>query len=219
MQNNRPTVNPEHPESHPVFIGIRRSLTVLVTISLFATVYFAKDLVLPVMLGFLLALTLSPVTRFLFRFGVPYALSAVILISLTATSISTVVIFSAGTVNSWFADAPEMGQKLRYKLSGISKTISDVRDASEEVDNLTTADAPPKVQQVVIRQPSLLDNAVSTLTSAATTAAVSFVLATFLLASGDMFYMKLVQSFKSMSGKKRRLGQCTTLNEKYPGIC
>ncbi|MFC6760407.1 hypothetical protein ACFQFQ_14390 [Sulfitobacter porphyrae] len=43
--------------------SIRRSLQFLVLVALFGTCYFARDLILPIMLGFLLALTLSPLVR------------------------------------------------------------------------------------------------------------------------------------------------------------
>jgi predicted PurR-regulated permease PerM len=44
------------------------------------TVYFARDLFLPIMIGLIVALTLSPVVRSLARLGVPEPLSAVLLI-------------------------------------------------------------------------------------------------------------------------------------------
>lgn len=184
---------------------MRRSLAVLATITVLVTFYFAKDLVLPVLLGFLIALTLSPVTRFFYRMGIPYALSSIVLIILTATIIGGAVVFSAGTVNGWVADAPEIGAALKEKLSGISDTLDEVKDASKEVEEMAEGDSSEPIQEVVIKQPSLLDSAVSTVTSLATTVAVALILATFLLASGDMFYIKLVQSFRSMTGKKRAL--------------
>ena len=196
---------PTTPDVHPVFSGMRRSLTVLASIAVLVTLYFAKDLVLPILMGFLLALTLSPITRFLNKYGVPHSVSGIFLVAVTATLITVAIIFSAGTVNGWMGDAPEIGQKLKDKLSGISGTIEEVRDASEQVEELAAADKPKAVQEVVIKQPSLLDSAVSTATNFAATIAVALTLAVFLLASGDMFYIKLVQSFRSMSGKKRAL--------------
>ena len=177
----------------------------LATIAVLASFYFAKDLVLPILLGVLIALTLSPLTRFLLKLGIPYAASAVMLVLLTTFLFVSAVIFSAGTVNGWVASAPEIGQTLRTKLSGLSGTLDDVREASEQVEEMAAADGDAPVQEVVIRQPSLLDSAVSTFTSLATTVAVALILATFLLASGDMFYIKLVQSFRTLSDKKRAL--------------
>lgn len=60
--------------------AIRRLLEVLVLIALFVTAYFAKDLLLPILLGFLLALTLSPLIRSFEKFGISPPLGAVLLI-------------------------------------------------------------------------------------------------------------------------------------------
>lgn len=204
--NSKQAVQSTAPDDiHPVFLSIKRSLAILTTITILCAFYFAKDLVMPVLLGVLLALTLSPVSRFLVRLGLPHFVSAFLLILVTAVSVSAIIVFSATTVNSWVAEAPELGRELRDKLAGVSDTIEIVRDASQEVEDMASDASGGGAQEVIIKQPSLLDNAVSTLTSMAATIAVALVLATFLLASGDMFYIKIVQSFKSMSGKKRAL--------------
>tara|TARA_R110002051_G_scaffold1008_1_gene4871 strand:- start:4196 stop:5320 length:1125 start_codon:yes stop_codon:yes gene_type:complete len=205
MNTSKTTQAAEPDDVHRVFYGIRRSLAILTTIAVLAAFYFAKDLIMPVLIGALLALTLSPVSRFLVRLGLPHFVSAILLVLVTAVSVATIMVFSAATVNSWVSDAPELGRELRDKLSGVSDTIEVVRDASKEVEDIASDANGAGAQEVIIRQPSLLDNALSTVTSLAGTFAVALVLATFLLASGDMFYIKIVQSFKSMSGKKRAL--------------
>ena len=55
------------------------------------------------------------------------------------------------------------------------------------------------------RQPGILSQAAGNLLSAGTTAAITFVLSLFLLASGTMFYEKIIQSFARLSEKKRAL--------------
>lgn len=202
--------NPQIPQpvvqtADPSLKAIRRNLSVVTTLAVLVTLYFTKDLLMPIVLGFLLALTLSPVTRFFYRLGIPHAVSGSVITTIAAVLIVSSAVFSAGTVNSWMADAPELGQQLKRKLSGITQSIKEVQDATSDVSVLADTDPTNKVQEVVIKQPSLIDSAVSNLTSFATTTIVALVLTTFLLASGDMFYLKLVQSFKSMSGKKRAL--------------
>ena len=54
--------------------SIQRSQRVLVIIALLGSAYFARDLILPIVLGFLLALTLSPVSRTMRRIGIPDAI-------------------------------------------------------------------------------------------------------------------------------------------------
>ena len=183
--------------------AIRRSLNVIMLIAVFVTCYFAKDLLLPILLGFLIALTLSPLSRGLARIGIPHWVSAVGLIGITAFAITAVIYFSSGTVVGWMDSARQMGNELQVKLSGIFRQLESVRQAGEDVANLTAND--PAVQEVVVKQPTLIDSAMNVLSNVGATLAVALVLASFLLASGDMFYIKLVQSFPTMSGKKRAL--------------
>mgnify|MGYP003625097329 FL=1 len=185
--------------------SIRRSLQLLVLISLFVTAYFAKDLILPILLGFLLALTLSPVARALFRVGVPYAVSAFLLVMGTALMILAVVLLSAGTVASWSNEIPQMGLEIKEKLSGVSDAVETMRSASEEVDKLGSQESTQGPQEVIVRQPGLLDTAMDTVSSTGASLAVILILALFLLGSGELFYLKMVQSMPTLTGKKRAL--------------
>ncbi len=183
--------------------SIRRSLQLLCVIALFVTAYFAKDLILPILLGFLLALTLSPLMRTLARAGVPNGPAAVVLVGLAGGTIALVVAASAGTIALWSDELPTMGNQIKIKLSGMAETVETVRRATEEVDKIS---APANgTQEVVVKQPGFLDSAMSTGMKLGGTAAVTLVLAMFLLASGNMFYVKLVQSFQTLTGKKRAL--------------
>nr|WP_245764215.1 AI-2E family transporter [Sulfitobacter marinus] len=184
--------------------SIRRSLQMLVLISLFVTAYFAKDLILPILLGFLLALTLSPVSRGLFRIGVPHVASAIVLVVATALVILSIVLLSAGTVALWSDEIPQMGNEIKQKLAGVSQAVENMRSASEEVEKIGNGGVQdPK--EVVVRQPGLLDTAMDTVSTTGASLAVILILALFLLSSGEMFYLKLVQSMPTLSGKKRAL--------------
>ncbi|WP_083484308.1 AI-2E family transporter [Loktanella sp. 3ANDIMAR09] len=184
--------------------SIRRSLTLLMLIAIFVTCYFARDLILPVMLGFLIALTLSPVSRGLSRIGVPHWASGVGLIAITTTLIGLIILFGAGTVSTWMSDFDDLARELQFKLGGVFRQLESVRQAGEDVAKMAAAGG-EAAQEVVVQQPTMLDSAFDMAGTLGATLAVALVLATFLLASGDMFYIKLVQSFETMSGKKRAL--------------
>ena len=183
--------------------SIRRSLQLLCLIAVFATAFFAKDLLLPILLGFLLALTLSPVARAMTRTGLPNALAAVILAGAAGTTVVAVAGLSAGTVAAWSDELPQMGSEISRKLRGMAQAVEEMRDATEEVEKLAQSDG--TVQEVEVRQPGLMDNAMSTIARIGGTLAVTLILAMFLLASGDLFYLKLMQSFQTFTGKKRAL--------------
>jgi|TARA_R110000751_G_scaffold8603_2_gene33547 predicted PurR-regulated permease PerM len=184
--------------------SIRRSLQLIVLISLFVTAYFAKDLILPIVLGFLLALTLSPVGRGLHRVGVPHPVSAFLLVTATTLVIAAVVLLSAGTVAIWSDEIPQMGREIQIKLSGVSSAVETMRSASEEVQKLGT-DTATTPQEVVVRQPGLLDTAMDTVSKTGASLAVILILALFLLGSGELFYLKLVQAMPTLKEKKRAL--------------
>jgi predicted PurR-regulated permease PerM len=171
---------------------------------MFVIAYFARDLILPVMLGFLIALTLSPVNRSLQSIGLPSGISATFLILMATAGIAAILYFAGETARSWSEDAPRIARILQLKLSGMSDAISAVQDASAQVEEMTSSSQTGPLT-VVDQQPGLLNTAVSVVASTATSIGVALVLALFLLASGDLFYVKLVQAFPTMREKKRAL--------------
>ncbi|WP_298971922.1 AI-2E family transporter [uncultured Roseobacter sp.] len=196
--------------------ALRRSVSTLTTITIFVIAYFARDLILPVMLGCLIALTLSPINRYLQKQGLPAAVSAVTLILLAAGSIAAIIFFAGDTVRTWSDDAPNIARELKYKLSGVTEAIDAVKDASSQVEEMTAASAGGP-QAVVVQQPGLLNSAVTLAASSATSISVALILALFLLASGDLFYVKLVQAFPTFSAKKHALTMVYDIERRVSG--
>jgi predicted PurR-regulated permease PerM len=79
-----------------------------------------------------------------------------------------------------------------------------VVDASRQVEEMTESDD-PNVQRVVLSEPGLLSRAASGVPEILAQVALTLVLLLFLLASGDMFYEKLVKALPTLSDKKRGL--------------
>lgn len=184
--------------------ALRRSVGLLTVIAFFVVIYFARDLILPILLGFLVALTLSPINRWLQRKGLPAGVSATLLIATATVVVGAAIFFVGETASAWSQDVPEIAQELRQKLRGVAETIDAVKDASEQVEEVagsSVAEAP----SVVIQQPGLLNSAVTVAASTATSIAVAAILALLLLSTGDLFYEKLVQAFPTMEEKKRAL--------------
>lgn len=183
--------------------SIRRSLQFLVLIALFVTAYFARDLILPILLGFLLALTLSPLSRGMYRVGIPHVVSAAVLVAATAFTIVIVVVGSAGTVALWSDEIPKMTVEIQDKLRGMSDAVESMRDVTDDVENMGSNETP--ATEVVVKQPGILDTAFDTFTQIGATFAVTIVLALLLLSSGELFYLKLVQAMPTLTSKKRAL--------------
>ncbi len=181
-----------------------RLLTAIVILMTLAALYFAKDVVLPAVLGFMIALTLGPGVRWLARRGVPSALSAAVLIFGFAALIGLGVMLLGGSVTSWFDEIPRISIELRDKLRGVTESMAAVQDASKQVEDLATG-GEDVVNTVVMQQPGMLTTAVSSVASFFTSLVAGLVLALFLLSSGNLFYVKIVESFPRFSDKKRAL--------------
>jgi predicted PurR-regulated permease PerM len=191
------------------FAGSLRAIRVVLTgvflIALVGLIYFARDFLLPVFLAFMLALTLSPIVRYLQKRGIAPGLTAVVLVVLVVSGFSAGAYLLSDPIAEWVARAPEISQRVQQKLYILRRPMEAVVKASEQVRTITEGTTSPAVQRVVVQQPGLLSRAASNIFSAVSTAAVTFVLLLFLLASGPMFYEKMINVLPSFRDKKRAL--------------
>jgi predicted PurR-regulated permease PerM len=182
--------------------------SLLIGIFIFMAVYalyFAREFFMPVILAFMLALMLTPIVRFLRKRGVPEGISATLLVLLSVGGIGATGYFMSGPVMDLVNDAPAIGRQLTEKLSELRHPFERMMQVSRQVEEVAETTQEPGVQKVVLAQPGIVSQAAGNLLSASTTVAITFVLSLFLLASGTMFYEKIIQSFTRMSEKKRAL--------------
>ena len=199
---------PSATEMTRAFSDARLMRSLLIGIFIFAAVYalyFGRDFFMPVILAFMLALMLTPIVRYLRKSGVPEAVSATLLVFLSVAAIGATGYFVSGPVMSLVNDAPSIGRQLSERLAELRHPFDRFVEISQQVDNVAETTQEPGVQKVVVAQPGILSQAAGNLLSAGTTIAITFVLSLFLLASGTMFYEKIIQSFARMSEKKRAL--------------
>ncbi|RJG42916.1 MULTISPECIES: AI-2E family transporter [unclassified Mesorhizobium] len=167
--------------------------------------YFGRDFFMPVILACLLALMLTPIVRFLRKRGIPEAVSATILVVVSVLGIGLAGYLLSGPVIALVNDAPAIGRQLTERLAHLRHPFEQMISISHQVERVTETAQEPGVQKVVVAQPGIISQAAGNLLSAGTTTAITFVLSLFLLASGTMFYEKIIQSFTRLSEKKRAL--------------
>lgn len=185
---------------------LRRIRWLLVVLSLMAgtlAFYFAKDVLLPTILGLMMALTLSPIVRTAKRVGLPPPLTAFVLIFGIAGVLVVGGYAMSGPVSNWMENLPQMAREVQFKLRGLFQSVERVQEAASQAEEM--AQGSGEVQRVALEQPGLLNSAASYAAAIATTTGVALILALFILGSGDMFYSKLVESYARMSDKKRAL--------------
>lgn len=167
--------------------------------------YFARELFIPVVLSFLFALTLSPIVRFLAKRGIPAPLSATLLVVVSAGAASFGGYLLSGPVIQLIDEVPQIGRNLTERVEELRGPFDLLMQISQQIDNVTDTVNEAGVMKVAVQQPGILSQAAGSLLSFGTTTAIVFVLSLFLLASGTLFYEKIVQSFSSLSDKKRAL--------------
>lgn len=191
-----------------------RVLPVMVCISivgtflllLFAALYFARALVLPLILALLLTLTFTPLVRSLARRGIPPALTAILLVAAIGGGVLGASIILADPISRFIEEAPQTIRELRNRLGTSSETMSALVETSKQVQEMTDgSDEADQPQKVVIAQPGILSWAAGTLSGIGSTIGATLILAAFLLSSGDLFLQKLVRILPTLRDKKRSL--------------
>jgi predicted PurR-regulated permease PerM len=193
------------PRRHRDLVVIRRLLMGIFIFSAIYGLYFGRDFFMPVILAFLLALMLTPIVRFLRKRGVPDSVSATLLVLFSVLFIGGAGYMLSGPVMGLANNASTIGTQLSEKLQELRHPFDRMLKISEQVEQVAHVSEEPGVQRVVVSQPGIVSQAAGNLLSGGTTVAITFVLSLFLLASGTLFYEKIVQSFTTLSEKKRAL--------------
>jgi predicted PurR-regulated permease PerM len=211
MQTDAEATRSQEEPGSPSFqrlLGESRSLHIAIvgifTILVFAVFYLARDLILPILIAVILALTLRPIVRVFARRHLPPVVTAILMTIALAggAGLATYAIFLP--VVDWIDQAPEIGRELRQKLADLRAPAEAIAEAEAEIQEVTKG-APDPTRSVVVEGPGFFSTAASGLLSASAMLAVSLLLLGFFLSSGDMFYIKLLQSFDRFQDKKRVL--------------
>ncbi len=171
---------------------------------------YAQVFLTPVILGFLLALVFSPVRRFLERCRVPTGLAAATIVLALLMGILLVTYMLAGPVVGWVKDAPSIGADLEARIREIRQTLGGDEDqpsVDEVVAQIENAALPSDedVQEVVVQEQSYLGLVASTAPAIIVQIVMVMVLLFFLLASGDMFYEKIVHVMPTFHDKRKAI--------------
>lgn len=183
---------------------IEYMLGAILVILVMGAISLAKTVVLPIVLGFLFALTLSPLVRFLNRMGLPLGVGAVAVIGLIGFGSAAGIYLMSGPATALVETIPEMQAAAETKLRDVREKMEQMERAEEQVQAITGKGKPGQ-ETIVLDEPSIVDVALSSVAGMGSTLVVALILAMFLLAAGDMFQRKLVQSFDRFGDKKRAI--------------
>jgi len=173
----------------------------LFIIASFYTLYFARALILPLVLAFLLTFLLRPVVRALKKCRIPeWAGSALILLVLLSVATYGSIKLSKPAAE-WMEKVPESLSKVDLKIGFLRKPLETVNRTAEELKKLARLGDEKKIE-VEIKRPALADTVLTGTQEFLAKASVMFILLYFLLASGDLFLSKTVKVFPGLDRKK-----------------
>lgn len=179
-------------------------------ILLFGGLYLTASFVLPVIIALLFALVMSPVVRFLRRrLKIWEPVSAfVLVIGATMTLIFGFYMMS-DPISKIVNDAPRYAAAVDAQMRSLQNRLERIRSAQENMEktakNATGGAGPNAPDEVVVKNPGLVENATTAVPTMLASVGFTLVFLFFLLASGDLFYQKLIRSMPTLADKKRAL--------------
>ena len=165
-----------------------------------AAFLFAKAVLMPTVMAFLLAITFSPIRRALHKLRVPDGISAAIItLGLFFGLIGAFAGVSA-PLTDYVTNAPQYLAEAEDKLRAVSRTVEKVSEAGAAVE---IAAANDDVQTVEVQQPGIAAQVAGLAPIILAQTVLTLALLFFILASGDMFYEKIVHNVATFKDKRR----------------
>ena len=173
-----------------------------------AFLYFARPVVLPILLACVAAITLKPLIRWLARWRIPPALGAALVLSILVSGLVVGGMQFGRPAMTWINEAPQHLTELRQRIQKFLPPGTRFSEAVAAVNNLGATEAEKKAEQKQTPTVQVKDNrGTSSLLNWTGTFVAgvgeTLILLYLLLASGDLFLQKLVHVMPTLSDKKR----------------
>jgi predicted PurR-regulated permease PerM len=178
------------------------SLTGLFVLATFYTLYFARDFILPILLAWILSSLLAPVVRALKRIRIAEPLSALLIICALLGTLSLGIYRMSEPVASWIQRAPQVLTDVRAKLQNFIRPVAEVQETTKEIEKMAGLGNDQQAAAVELKKPGLGQVVFSGAKDFVLSAGVMLILLYFLLASGDLFLLKLVKVLPTLENKK-----------------
>lgn len=180
---------------------------ILIVLSAIAFLYFARPVVLPIVLACAAGMTLKPLIRWLSRFHIPPAVGTAAVLGLFVAVVGIGFVQLGRPALAWMNEAPEHTAKLGERVRKLFPRVARL--------NATSVNQRGTNEERQIKAPSgeardsrgaaefISWSGVNWTGSLLAELCETLVLLYLLLASGDLFLLKLVQAMPTLGDKKR----------------
>jgi predicted PurR-regulated permease PerM len=180
------------------------SLSILMILAIGGMLYVARAVLMPIVLALLLSFLLSPLVRGLARLRLAEPLGAAVVL-LTLVGMLMLGVYGLWEpATQWFQRLPQSMAQLENKIRLVKESVADFSEATEQVEQMTNmqSEAASPTLKVEMQRPSLTGTVLNQTLNLLATAGAVTILLYFLLASGDLFLLKLVRVLPSLADKK-----------------
>jgi predicted PurR-regulated permease PerM len=167
----------------------------LLALAVLTVTYFAREIILPIVLAIMFKLLLEPVMRQAERFHIPRPIAATIMLILAIGVIVAVGSAIAGPATEWAKKLPDGMQKVEDKLKFLTEPIHSLETFFRKLDSGGSGGG----NMGTSIEAMLLNGTQNIASGFAETIVVLF----FLLNSGDTFLRRMVEIVPSFSDKRR----------------
>ncbi|WP_103171775.1 AI-2E family transporter [Paracoccus sp. SY] len=169
----------------------------------FAAIAAGRDFLMPVTLAVLLFFVFTPLRRLARRRGIPDWLTATGVTLGLVMAVALIAYAASGPISQATHNLPMISTRLEHKFEEVRASIEDLQKAAEKIDEVQSGGSDAGATITVEQETdSTLKSLVKFTPTIAGQVVFTLVLLFFMLGSGDLLYLKIVQSFDSMSEKR-----------------
>ena len=174
----------------------------LFVLALLTAAYVAREIVLPLVFAIILKLLLQPALRILERLHVPRMLAALLLILALFGAIVGLGTAISGPARTWAAKLPEGIPRLQERLSFMREPIDTLQRFLQQVKDFGTTGPSPNAAASAPGS-TLLTTLFTGTRNFASGFFTTVLFLFFLLVSGDIFLLRLVEILPRFSSKRQ----------------
>lgn len=175
--------------------------TILTSLAVLYSLYFAREFLVPIVFALLLNFLLSPVIRRLVRWHIKPPISAALVVILFIAAAAEGAYQLAGPAQRWALTAPQAFARAELKLRSIIRPVQQVTRNVERAADAVGSQGGKTTSVVVQAGPSVSSRVFGTTQRIAAALLEIFILLYFLLAGGDLFLQKLIKVLPHFSDK------------------
>jgi predicted PurR-regulated permease PerM len=166
------------------------------------SLYFARDMAIPVVFAVVLHFALEPVMRSLVRLHVPRVLAGLLVIVAFLACVAGFAMTLSAPAADWIAKAPQSLSRIEDRLYFLKEQIGQVQDALHQVEKIA-AGTGRETAVVAVEGPGLSSSLFTGTRSILTELGTITVLLFFFLVSGDMMLRRFVEILPRLADKKQ----------------